>query len=119
MLVLSGRPCTLLLHVGKQWLDERGVLSEGVSRCRPWPAMRSVPTATRSRFMPDTRSLALVLLWQARQWAIMVLFGLCFGFALLIWWLLGRPRSPVVELARALRNREFVPYLQPLVAAGE
>ncbi len=29
MLVLSGRPCTLLLHVGQQWLDERGVLSEG------------------------------------------------------------------------------------------
>ncbi|MGL6513932.1 EAL domain-containing protein [Aeromonas hydrophila] len=119
MLVLSGRPCTLLLHVGKQWLDERGVLSEGG---------QPLPTLASHEVRSDRYPLSIYAgheipslwssLWQARQWAIMVLFGLCFGFALLIWWLLGRPRSPVVELARALRNREFVPYLQPLVAAG-
>ena len=35
-----------------------------------------------------------------------------------MWWLLGRPRSPTSELARALRAKEFVPYLQPLVESG-
>ncbi|UXB13643.1 EAL domain-containing protein [Aeromonas dhakensis] len=119
MLVLSGHPCTLLLHVGKQWLDERGVLSEEPQA----PSMLAGHEIRSARYplsiyagheLPSLwRSL-----WQTRPWAILLLLGICFGFALLIWWLLGRPRSPGIELARALRNREFVPYLQPLVEAG-
>ncbi|MCR3909682.1 cyclic diguanylate phosphodiesterase [Aeromonas hydrophila] len=119
MLVLSGRPCTLLLHVGQQWLDERGVLSEGGQP----QAMLASHEIHSSRYPLSIYAGHEVpsfwnSLWQARRWAILLLLGISLGFALLIWWLLGRPRSPEVELARALRNREFVPYLQPLVAAG-
>lgn len=56
-------------------------------------------------------------MWQARKLGILLLLGVSLGFALLIWWLLGRPNSPESELARALRAREFIPYLQPLVEA--
>ena len=33
------------------------------------------------------------------------------------WWLLGRPRSPIGEIARAIRAHEFIPFVQPLVDA--
>jgi sensor c-di-GMP phosphodiesterase-like protein len=35
----------------------------------------------------------------------------------LVWWLLGRPGALTDELRRGLRAREFVPYLQPLIAS--
>lgn len=95
MLVLSGHPCTLLLHVGKQWLDERGVLSEEPQA----PSMLAGHEIRSARYPlsiyagHDLPSLWRSL-WQTRPWAILLLLGICFGFALLIWWLLGRPRSP-------------------------
>ena len=43
-------------------------------------------------------------------------------FSLLVsavtWWLLGRPRSPIGEIARAIRAHEFIPFVQPLVDAN-
>ncbi|WP_260391684.1 EAL domain-containing protein, partial [Aeromonas enteropelogenes] len=39
--------------------------------------------------------------------------------AWLVWWVLGRPGSPNDELKRALRAREFVPYLQLQVASDD
>ncbi|PKQ71926.1 EAL domain-containing protein [Aeromonas sobria] len=117
-LELSGATSNfLLLHVGKRWLDERGILSDKASS----PLMLASHEVRSERYPfsiyagHDIPSLWLSL-WHTRQWAILTLGGLCFSFALLLWSLLGRPRSPVVELSRALRNREFVPYLQPLVA---
>jgi c-di-GMP phosphodiesterase len=118
MLVLSGPPCKLLLHVGRQWLDEQGVLMEGSisqtmlashevsSNLYPFSiyAGHEIPSFWHS-------------MWQARKLGILLLLGVSLGFALLIWWLLGRPNSPESELARALRAREFIPYLQPLVEA--
>lgn len=118
MLVLSGQPCQVLLHVGQQWLDEDGVLRKD---------SLSLPTLASHEISSTLYPLSIYAgheipsfwysLWQARQWAILSLLGISLGFALLIWWLLGRPRSPEIELARALRNREFTPYLQPLVEA--
>ncbi|WP_421198493.1 EAL domain-containing protein [Aeromonas enteropelogenes] len=118
MLVISGRPCKLLLHVGSQWLDDEGVLSDK-EVALPTLASHETPSARYplSIYAGHEISSLWLSLWQEKRWGALLLAGISLTFALLIWWLLGRPRSPVSELERALRNKEFVPYLQPLVAS--
>ncbi|WP_042012431.1 EAL domain-containing protein [Aeromonas fluvialis] len=107
-----------LLHVGDQWLDDEQVLSNGAV---------SLPTLASHQVFSSRYPFAIYAghdmsslwpsLWQEKQWVILLLTGFSLGLALCIWWLLGRPRSPISELERALRNEEFVPYLQPLVVS--
>ena len=63
-------------------------------------------------------AMPLMGLWRHHGFGVWLLFAFSAGVALLMWWLLGRPRSPTSELARALRAKEFIPYLQPLVESG-
>ena len=106
------------LRVGNAWLDEQGRLVEGYPRL-PSLGVRKVqsehyPLSVYAGFeLPSVWGA----LWQVRHLTIMMLlvFSLC--IALLVWWLLGRPRSMEGELKRALRAKEFVPYLQPLIAS--
>ncbi|MGS3142131.1 EAL domain-containing protein [Aeromonas sanarellii] len=45
------------------------------------------------------------------------LLGLLLGVG--VFWLTGRPTSPVQELKRALDQQEFIPYLQPVVTGDD
>lgn len=54
-------------------------------------------------------------LWKQRRFNLLLQLAFSCAMAWLTYWLLGRPRSPQGELARAMRAQEFVPYLQPLV----
>lgn len=118
MLAIRDQPCDLLLHVGERWLDERGVLLKA-----PLSLPRLASHEIGSGLYPLSiyagyeDSFLWSSLWQDKKVAFLLLLGLSCCAALLIWWLLGRPRSPEGELARALRAREFTPYLQPLVEA--
>ena len=107
----------VLLHVGEEWLDHLGELM-GREPSLPTLANHSV----QSRRYPLSIYAGLVLpsswhsLWQVRRVTMLMLLGFSLGISLLVWWLLGRPGSMEGELKRALRAKEFVPYLQPLVA---
>ncbi|MGN5290366.1 EAL domain-containing protein [Aeromonas sp. 11P] len=118
MMVISGRPCKLLLHVGSQWLNDEGVLTEQAVAL-PALASHEIPSARYPLSIYAGYEIPSLWysLWKDRRWSTTLLASISLGFSILIWWLLGRPRSPVSELERGLRNREFVPYLQPLVAS--
>ena len=108
------------LHVGNAWLDEKGHLMEGYHR---------LPTLAVHKLKSEHYPLSVYAgfelpsiwgaLWHVRHLTILMLLGFSLCISLLVWWLLGRPRSMEGELKRALRAREFVPYLQPLVTSGD
>lgn len=108
----------VLLQVGEEWLDHLGQL---MGKEPSLPAL--APHSVQSRRYPLSIYAGLALpsswysLWQVRHLTILMLLGFSLIISLLVWWLLGRPRSMEGELKRALRAREFVPYLQPLVAS--
>lgn len=107
----------VLLHVGDAWLDEHGHLMEGYPRL-PSLAVHKIKSGHYPLSIYAGFELPSVwgALWQVRHLTMMMLLVFSLSIALLVWWLLGRPRSMEGELKRALRAREFVPYLQPLVA---
>jgi c-di-GMP phosphodiesterase len=106
------------LHVGNAWLDEQGHLVEGYHRL-PTLAVHKAksehyPLSVYAGFeLPSTWEA----LWRVRHLTILMLLGFSLTISLLVWWLLGRPGTMEGELKRALRAREFVPYLQPLIAS--
>lgn len=108
----------VLLHVGEEWLDHLGELM-GSEPSLPTLASHSV----QSRRYPLSIYAGLMLpsswhaLWQVRRVTMLALLGFSLTISLLVWWLLGRPGSMEGELRRALRAKEFVPYLQPLVTS--
>jgi c-di-GMP phosphodiesterase len=110
----------VLLNVGNSWLNHQGEL---MVRDPKLPALATYDLKS-SRYPlslyagMDIPSVWRAL-WQVRHLTILMLLGFSLSIALLVWWLLGRPRSMEVELKRALRAREFVPYLQPLVVSGD
>lgn len=119
MLSLSGKSSALYLQVGSAWLNESGrYLSDAPS------LHRGISQALSSSHYPFTIHAGYAMpvywksLWAARHVALLWLGGSSFLLAWAVWWILGRPGSPSDELRRALRAREFVPYLQPLVASN-
>ncbi|MGY4106647.1 EAL domain-containing protein [Aeromonas encheleia] len=108
------------LHVGNAWLDERGQLMEGYPRL-PIQAVHRLKSGHYPLSVYAGFELPSIwgALWRARHLTILMLLGFSLCISLLVWWLLGRPRSMEGELKRALRAREFVPYLQPLVTSGD
>lgn len=106
----------VLLRVGNDWLNDRGDLMENHPRL-PTLATSDVKSSRYPISMLAGMDIASVwhALWQVRYLTITLLLGFSFAIALLVWWLLGRPGSMEGDLKRALRAREFVPYLQPLV----
>ncbi|MGY3854225.1 EAL domain-containing protein [Aeromonas aquatilis] len=118
MLSLSGKSCALYLQVGSAWLDESGRY-----RSKMPTFHRGFSFALSSSRYPFTVHAGYAMpiywtsLWVARQVALVWLAVSSLLLAWLVWWVLGRPASPTDELRRALRAREFVPYLQPLIAS--
>ncbi|WP_068978954.1 EAL domain-containing protein [Aeromonas sp. EERV15] len=119
MLSLSGQSSELFLQVGSARLDESGrYLSD------PPKLHRSTGLALSSSHYPFTIHAGYSLprywqsVWEARRMALLWLGVSSFLLSWAVWWILGRPGSPSDELRRALRAREFVPYLQPLVASN-
>ncbi|MGY3944609.1 EAL domain-containing protein [Aeromonas tecta] len=120
MLSVNDPAMIIMLRVGPHWLDRQGHFFQQA------PGLPDeVQVTLGSEVYPFTiyAGHRLSSSWQGmvqRHWfGLWLLVGLSVTFALLIWWLLGRPRSPVSELARALQAREFVPFLQPLVATED
>ncbi|MCF7745412.1 EAL domain-containing protein [Aeromonas veronii] len=120
MLSMSGKSSALYLQVGSAWLNESGrYLSEA-------PTLhRGISQALTSSHYPFTIHAGYAMpvywksLWAARHLALSWLAVSSLLLAWLVWWVLGRPGSPTDELRRALRAREFVPYLQPLIASHD
>ncbi|MEG0010407.1 MAG: EAL domain-containing protein [Aeromonas sp.] len=120
MLSVNDPAMIIMLRVGPHWLDRQGHFFQQA------PGLPDqIQVTLGSQIYPFTiyAGHRLSSSWQGmvqRHWfGLWLLLGLSLTFALLIWWLLGRPRSPNSELARALQAREFVPFLQPLVATED
>ena len=118
MLSLSGKPSELFLQVGSAWLSESGRYLERLPRLHHSTSLElSSQRYPFTIYAGYTMPLYWRSLWEARQTALLSLVGASLLLSLLVWWVLGRPGSPTDELRRALRAKEFVPYLQPLVAS--
>ena len=120
MFALNGKSSALYLQVGSAWLDEAGrYLSE------PPKLHLSTSLSLASSQYPFAihAGYAMPVYWKslcaARHVALLWLAGSSLLLAWLMWWVLGRPGSPTDELRRALRAKEFVPYLQPLIGSHD
>ena len=120
MLSLGDKPDTLFLQVGSARIDEAGRYLDHVPRLDHGTSLR----LSSDRY-PFTIYAGYSIphywqsLWEARQLALLSLAASALLLAWLVWWVLGRPGSPNDELARALRAREFIPYLQLQVASDD
>ncbi len=109
----------LMLRVGDGWLDEEGhFFAATPSLASQEHVELQAAGYPLSIYAGYSSAPTLMGLWRHHGFGIWLLFAFSAGVAVLMWWLLGRPRSPTSELARALRAKEFVPYLQPLVESG-
>ncbi|MGL5813019.1 MAG: EAL domain-containing protein [Aeromonas sp.] len=116
MLSLNDPSLEIMLKVGDRWLDKRGnFFQHPPASSRQAEVMLGSQEYPFSIFTGHRIASHWQGLLQSHKFGLWLLTGFSAGFALLIWWLLGRPRSPNSELARALKAREFVPFLQPLV----
>lgn len=117
MLGLNDPTMTIMLRVGPHWLDRQGHFfrhAPGLpDRMEVILGSEVYPFSIYAGHNqpPSWRDMV-----QQHWFGLWLLVGLSLTFALSVWWLLGRPRSPANELARALKAREFEPFLQPLVA---
>lgn len=117
MLDLGRGNSWVILQVGSVWLDGHGRFGNVPAPMANTSAVRVV--SKRYPFVIDSGYITAVnwqSAWHARQMVFLMLLLISTLFAVLLWWQLGRSRSPSGELERALRAREFVPYLQPMVA---
>ena len=119
MLNFNHRAMPIMLRVGDSWLDEEGHFFAAEPPLASQDHVRlQAADYSISIYAGYSSQPTLLGMWRHRDFGIWLLLGFCAGFAAIMWWLLGRPRSPTSELARALRAKEFVPYLQPLVESG-
>ena len=119
MLSLNQGAMPLMLRVGDGWLDEEGhFFAATPSLASQEHVELQAAGYPLSIYAGYSSAPTLMGLWRHHGFGIWLLFAFSAGVAVLMWWLLGRPRSPTSELARALRAKEFVPYLQPLVESG-
>lgn len=104
------------LHVGGNWLSAKGVLSETPSSSSGQgyyeAHSRHYPLSVNVR-VKSPPSWSVV--WEARYRVLSTLLVVSMILAGAVYWFMGRPRSLYSELARGIRTREFVPYLQPIM----
>ncbi|UTH75702.1 EAL domain-containing protein [Chromobacterium sp. IIBBL 290-4] len=106
----------LYLQVGDIWLGPQQQVGQG----RPPQSGRVVLKRPSARYPYTVWTSYNQLPWQDMLWQrhalqtlLLSALGLLAGFTL--YWLLGRPVSPSMELRRALADDEFEAYLQPVV----
>ncbi len=118
MLAMSSDSSELYLQVGSAWIDESGHHQNRPprlhSKTRLALASQRYPFAIHAGYAMPIYWRAL---WEARHLQLIWLGASSLVLSLLVWWLLGRPGALTDELRRGLRAREFVPYLQPLIAS--
>ncbi|PSW59313.1 cyclic diguanylate phosphodiesterase [Photobacterium kishitanii] len=73
---------------------------------------KNFPFSVYSGFNSSSSWLAF---WQEDQFYIVVILLFQILFSIFCWWQLTRPRPLYLELERAIRKNEFVPYAQPVV----
>lgn len=106
------------LAVGNAWITDHNVLTYN----NPNKSLLDIQLVKSERYPftvysgLNSRSLWLTFWSQECFYIIVILITQVF-FSLFCWWLLHRPRSLYLELERAIKNREFVPYAQPIVNA--
>lgn len=118
LLTFTSSAAVSWLRVGDNWLDRDGRFHHGYELpLSPYLGIaRSAeyPISVYSLYAPAP---GLWPIWHSQRAGVIVLITFSLLFSAIMWWLLGRPRSPIGELARAIRAQEFVPFLQPLVDA--
>ena len=118
--VLSARreSSNALLNVGYYWLDSQGEFKYKIvfpdSDRHESLHSKKFPLSIHVLLSPVS-SLTDVLSSNKVSVGFLTLFSLL--VSAVTWWLLGRPRSPIGEIARAIRAHEFIPFVQPLVDA--
>ncbi|WP_158300976.1 cyclic diguanylate phosphodiesterase [Chromobacterium sp. ATCC 53434] len=108
----------VFLQVGAAWLGPRRV-----GRGPPPQAWRTVEIGRSQRYPYTLLTSYEVpswprLLWQRHGLLVIVLLSLGLAAGATLYWLLGRPASPLAELRRALANDEFEGFLQPVIKPG-
>ncbi len=107
-----------LLNVGYYWLDSQGEFKHNATFSEHFRhetlSSTKFPLSIHILLSPVNR-LSDVLSSNKVSVGFLTLFSLL--VSAVTWWLLGRPRSPIGEIARAIRAHEFIPFVQPLVDA--
>ena len=107
------------LKVGDNWLDKHGKLIQQLDLPKsPYLGIASSPEQPITVYSIAASAPGLWPLWHAQRISLLVLLCVSLIAAAGMWWILGRPRSPIGELARAIRAQEFEPFLQPLITAS-
>lgn len=108
-----------LLNVGNHWLDNRGGFQNKVTFPDGYRheslSSNKFPLSIHIILSPVNR-ITDVFTHNKVSVIFLTLFSLL--VSVVSWWLLGRPRSPIGEIARAIRAHEFIPFVQPLVDAN-
>ncbi|WP_159880340.1 MULTISPECIES: EAL domain-containing protein [Aquitalea] len=103
------------LHVGDRWLDEEGGMTSPPDR--PYWQQRSLNSANYPLAIVMDYSMTNLLMerlsQEPDQLILLLLFSATFSWS--FHRLLLRSGAPSRELQRAVRQQEFIPYLQPLV----
>ncbi|OWY40990.1 cyclic diguanylate phosphodiesterase [Xenophilus sp. AP218F] len=108
------------LQIGKEWLGPNLRTGQGRPPCLgPFSfhqaSSRYPYTVAASLRLPS----AYQVLWEEQSALTLLLIALGLAAGSGVYWLLGRPSSPVDELRRALAEDEFEPFLQPVVKPGQ
>lgn len=107
-----------LLNVGDNWLNNNGEFKGKVKIEDGWYhtslASRKYPLSVHIVLKPSDNFLSF---FYKNKISLVSILIFSIVVSLFSWWLLGRPRSPVGEIARALRSQEFIPFFQPIVDA--
>ncbi|WP_050906088.1 EAL domain-containing protein [Vibrio campbellii] len=104
------------LAVGKQWLDSKDLVLKvnPADNLIAWHKVSSAnfPYSVYSGF--DYPSM-LSAFWEQDKQYIVVILIIQTLFALYLLWLSRRPSNLYLEIERAMENKEFVPYAQPIL----
>ncbi|KJG59910.1 diguanylate phosphodiesterase [Photobacterium kishitanii] len=114
----KSNPFVISLAIGDAWLTDNNKFTYNnpnklflaVQRAKS----KTYPFTVYSGFNSSSSWLAF---WQGELFYILVILLAQILFSIFCWWQLNRPRPLYLELERAIRKKEFVPYAQPIVDA--
>lgn len=105
----------LRVGIGQSWLENRRFRqTEGAPVAPITVHAPDLPVSVYSAFPPDTIAQTF---WRDYIGLLLLFFFLSLLSGAHTYWLTGRRRSARAEMTKALAQLEFIPYLQPLIAA--